>query len=89
MDSNSEDREYHSLEHAFPQNAAHYKVTYTHRRNTPDVSWVTHKDISVNCMLIFVLFITKMCLQIQTVNDKNEDFNKKRLVFMFVLSFCG
>lgn len=60
MDSNSEDREYHSLEHAFPQDAAQYKVTDAHRRNTHDVSWVTHKDISVHCMLIFVLFITNV-----------------------------
>lgn len=43
MDSNSEDREYHSLEHTFPQDSAQYKVTYTHRRNTQDVSWVTQR----------------------------------------------
>lgn len=38
MDSNSEDGQYQNHEHAFQQDAAKYRVTYPHGRNTKEVS---------------------------------------------------
>lgn len=42
MDSNSEDWEYKNLEDALPQDMVHYKVSYSHGRNTNEVSWAKH-----------------------------------------------
>ncbi|KAG8013640.1 KATNB1-like protein 1, partial [Nibea albiflora] len=43
MDSSSEDGEYQNIEYTSQQDAAQYRVTYPHGRNTKEVSWVTRR----------------------------------------------
>lgn len=53
MDSNSEDGDYQSVEQ---QDAAQYRVTYPHGRNTKEVSWVTHYNTQMYlCMLVIIV----------------------------------
>lgn len=61
MDSSSEDGDYHNLEHGFQQDAAQYRVTYTHRRNTEEVSWVTHFDTQMYFCTLDCLCYLYLC----------------------------
>ncbi|XP_041809242.1 KATNB1-like protein 1 isoform X2 [Chelmon rostratus] len=48
MDSNSEDGQYQNHEHAFQQDAAKYRVTYPHGRNTKEVEEFNRKRYPVS-----------------------------------------
>lgn len=74
MDSNNENEESLNLEQCFHRDTTHYTVNYSHGSKTEGV---------IKLLLRFLIPIAytlmkQMCSYLQTVCDKNEDFNKKK-----------
>lgn len=82
MDSNSEDGEYQNLEHAFQHDAAQYRVSYPHGRNTKQVSWVARCNaqryfciLERHCYLHFFIY--------RGIMIKTRSSTKRGMLFMF------
>lgn len=83
MDSKSKDEESLNLEQCFHQDATYYTVNYSHERKTEEVPNLSRFLDSYGLHIL----MKRMCLYLQAVHDKTEDFNKKRQVFVSSVNY--